>query len=178
MELVLDKESSIIRHFTGMDKTASELTDGYYQYYIILDIDDYSVSFLQEKVNELLSARNELNKYYIEGSITSQNKEMIDLTNPHIKHPSEFSFVRNKTSGNYDEKANKFTQNFLNQKLSQYKNNFEESPWIAPIMVYIEFLEIFSDIFKSNINKKEILKNLLIFVSPRHRKSKWCFNCS
>lgn len=72
-----------------MDKTASDLTDGFYQYYIELEVDDNSILFFQNKLEQLVAAKNELENYLNEASKLSLSKYIAEVQDPHIKHPSE-----------------------------------------------------------------------------------------
>jgi len=53
-----------MRYFTGMDKFASDITFGLYQYEVILQIEDKTPLFLREQANKLSKQINDLQKYY------------------------------------------------------------------------------------------------------------------
>jgi len=167
--LALDTNSDHgLRHFTGMDKTISELTDGDYQYGVEVDIDDSSIEFFVNKLQDLRDAKIELEEYLNEGSKISISKNIAEVQDPHIEHASEHFGTSSKTFGNFDIDANRFTKHFINLMARKYAGDkIKAAPWISPILVYADILDIFTDAFKSNNEKKTILNCLLNFVSPQ-----------
>ena len=165
---VLDTIEDGIRHFTGMDKTMSDVTDGYYQYCIEFDIDDGSVEFFKEKLGDLRDARSELVSYLNEASKLPLTKSDPEIQNPHIKHPKEKKGTTERLDGNFDFDSNKFTQKFIKQMTSKYSGNkLASAPWIAPIVIYADVLDMFTDAFQSLRDRKVVLNSLFTFTSPR-----------
>ncbi len=168
LSLILDSEKNMVRSFTGMDKTTSDLTDGYYQYAIDLEIEDNSVDFFLGKIQDLMDAKTVLEAYYNEASKVSMSNFLAEVQNPHIKHPSEKAATSGKTSGNFDIDSNSFTQNFSKTMEEKYSGpNFKNAPWISPILVFADVLDIFTDAFVSSKDKQEVLNSLFIFTSPK-----------
>lgn len=166
IEPVFDKNFSSIRFFTGMDKTTSDLTDGLYQYYITLSVDDNTPDFIEEELNKLQNSKAMLVSYYNEASKPSLTNFLKFTLDPHIKKPSNTSLISGKSSGNFDPKTNKFTQEFINEQNKKYQGDFSQAPWIAPVLTYVEVLDLFGAIFKNNIEQEHIQKQLQTFISP------------
>lgn len=167
VKIVLDSTQPALRHFTGMDKTMSEVTDGFYQYGVEIDIDDGSVEFLKKKVSDLEDAKAELFAYYNEASKLSLTK-FVEVQNPHIKHAPITNTTPDKLVGNFDFDSNRFTQKFINQMTSKYSGrNLRAAPWIAPIVIYADVLDMFTDAFQSRRDRSVVLNSLFTYTSPR-----------
>lgn len=168
VQLVLDSTVPGVRHFTGMDKTMSDVTDGYYQYGIELEIDDGSLEFFKNKVLDLRDALAELNTYYVEASKLSLSKFIAEVQDPHIQHPSENAGTTEKLIGNFDIESNRFTQKFINQMTRKYSGrNLRAAPWIAPIVIYADVLDMFTDAFQSRRDRGVVLNSLFTYTSPK-----------
>lgn len=72
--------NSIIRHFTGVDESILEITDGVYQYGVEMEIEDGVYLVLQELVSEANSAAKDLKQYLYDSS---------NNTDPHTNSFSE-----------------------------------------------------------------------------------------
>ena len=74
MELEVLKEISLktsqqFRTFTITDKEASDITDGYYQYGIEIEIKDGTVDFLNKQLQRLIQIRDQMKLYYSTASM-------------------------------------------------------------------------------------------------------------
>jgi len=167
VELIKSEEFFGVRHFTGMDKTMSDVTDGLYRYVIELDIDDATVEIIESKINNLLLAKSELTSYYSLCSKTSMSKYLAEVRDPHIEKPDEQAVTKGVTAGNYDIVSNRFTQFFIEKMQKRYKGKDRMSaPWIAPIVVYADILDIFTDHISDRKNRYQLLNALYSFASP------------
>lgn len=168
VEIVLDQNNSGIRHFTGMDKIMSEITDGLYQYGVEMDIVDGSLEFFKERIADLAEAKSDLVAYYNEASKLPLSKFIAEVQDPHIQHPSETAGTSTKLMGNFDFDSNKFTKKFINLMTSKYSGrNLPSAPWIAPITIYADVLDMFTDAFKSRRDRGIVLNSLFTYVSPK-----------
>lgn len=167
VDLVMDEESPMVRHFTGMDLTMSDLTDGLYQYVVELEVNDATVDFLVRKIEDLLRAKSVLESYLSEGSKPSMTRYLQEIRDPHIEHPSEFAGTRGENSGTFDVASNRFTQNFIDQQRSKYNGKrLRFAPWIAPVAVYADVLDLFTDAFSNRRERQKFLKSLYSYTSP------------
>lgn len=167
VDIFAGEEFEGIRHFTGMDKTMSDVTDGIYQYGVEVEIDDATVAFMEEKIQELIDAKAELEQYYNIGSQPSMSRYLAEIRDPHIDHPGEFAGTQGKSSGTYDPVSNRFTQHFIEMMRAKYSGrNIINAPWVSAIGVYVNVLDIFTNVFSSNQNRTKILNSLYSYTSP------------
>lgn len=139
-ELEIDTgDNSLVRHFTGTDLTMSDLTDGVYQYVVELEVNDATVVFLNQKIQTLSNAKNELERFLAEGS------------KPH----------------SFDVISNRFTTDFIQIQEEKYSENPKHAPWVKPVRVYIDTLGMFTELLSNRSKKHKITKSLFSFVSPR-----------
>jgi len=166
IDLTTRTNSELVRHFTGMDLSMSEVTDGLYQYIIELEIDDATVTFLKDKVKELSLAKNVLSLYLGEASQPSMSKYLEEVRNPHIDHPSEFSGTKGTIAGAFDIPSNRFTQNFINEQRRKYAGRMTSSPWISSVVTYVSILDLLTDAFESESSRQKFINSLYSYVSP------------
>lgn len=167
VELVMEEESPMVRHFTGMDLTMSELTDGLYQYVVEMEVDDATVEFLETKIQTLQKAKAEMERYLAEASKLSVSKYLDEIRDPHIEHPSEFAGTQGENAGAFDIASNRFTQNFIDKQRERFSGRrLRFAPWIAPIAVYADTLDLFTDAFRSRRDRQRLLKSLYSYASP------------
>ena len=157
-------EEGPVEYFTGVDASMKDLTDGYYQYRVELEIEDASVNFLTQKRQILSDAKKKLNEYYKIGSkvgITSIGRKFADRE----KRTMEEDVL---TSGkvenaNFDPVANRFTQNFI-RKMSEKYPDTETAPWNEVPNTYLETLAIFVDLVPKE--RKEIEQAFMNYTNP------------
>ena len=167
VELVTEEEAPMVRHFTGMDLSMSEVTDGMYQYVVELEVDDATIEFLVSKTQELFKAKNVLSEYLAEASKLSMSKYIAETRDPHIEHPSEFAGTSGRTAGAFDIASNKFTQHFIDSQRAKYKGSRSKAaPWIAPVAVYADIFDMFTNAFKNRQERQKLIKSLHSYVSP------------
>lgn len=168
VNVVMEEETPGLRHFTGMDKTMSEVTDGLYRYVVEVEVDDASHLYLKEKLAALLQARQSLTAYLNETSQPSTSKYLAEVRDPHIDHPSEFAGTEGRLAGNYDPVSNRFTQHFIDTVRRRYgrRRLSKGAPWIAPVLVYLDTLDIFTGILQSREAKTRLIKTLSSYVAP------------
>lgn len=167
LDIVMEESSPMTRHFTGMDLDMSELTDGSYQYVVELEVDDATVEFLVGKINELLSSKAALEQYLNEGSKPSMSKYLDEIRDPHIEHPSEFAGTSGVNAGTFDVASNRFTQHFITQQRHKFRGERQRyAPWIAPVALYADTLDMFTGALKNKGERQRLLKSLYSYVSP------------
>jgi hypothetical protein len=157
-----------VRHFTGMDKTMSDVTDGLYQYIVDMEVDDATVEFIETQINDLLNAKAELEQYLSLGSQLSMSKYLAEVRDPHIDSPSEFAGTQGSTAGNYDPVSNRFTQNFVDMMNKKYSGfNRRAAPWISAVVVYANVLDLFTGSLGTRANRLKVLNSLFSYTSPK-----------
>jgi len=158
---------SDIRHFTGVDKSISDITDGYYVYGIEMEIVDPSYDFLRSKLGELHGARNELLKYFHNATKLESSKTLISNNNPHIDFPGEIKVDQTTTTpGNFNTILNRFTQKFINEQIAKYgTTDIAVTPWGTAVKVYIDMMKLFAQ-NSDSIPFDKFEKSLFYFVHP------------
>jgi hypothetical protein len=168
VELATDSSFPMIRHFTGMDFTMSELTDGLYQYAVELEMDDATVELVQTKVQDLLSARNQLQVYMNDACLPSMEEYTNKTRDPHISKPSSPWNMKGLPGGSFSTKANRFTQDFTKRTRAKYRKvGLRKAPWVSAIATYAEVLDLFTDALKPASKRQKILNSLRSFTSPK-----------
>jgi len=120
LEIELGVELDGVRHFMGVDRTMPRVTDGYYQYGIEIEVEDYSNRFILRKLRDLSGAKYWLDYYYNTATL-----------------PNHF-----------DPVSNRFTQEFIEKMYSTYgwasgQKPLIASPWIKPLITYLSILSFF-----------------------------------
>lgn len=152
-----------LRHFSGVDKEMGDITDGYYQYGVELEITDPSFVYLRNRLLEIVDAKKRLKEYYDEASQLTTNETLVSNSNPHIDFPGERKVDLNTiTPGNFDAYANRFTQKFINKMLEKYPNSVE-APWVKPIKFYLDVLNILT---KKDVDVLKYEKPLMFLAHP------------
>lgn len=162
---VENKYSVGMRYFTFLDKDVKNKTDGYYEYYVQLELEDGGVYIIKDFLKNINDSIKLLENYYIDATKQGNNKFRLVSNNPHIDHPDELR-INEKESipGAYDYFLGKFTDYFVNLQLTKW-NNSEESPWKKPVNTYIELLSSLSSVTEQELNGFEHF--LLLSINPR-----------
>ena len=150
--------------YTGIDKTAPELTDGLYRYSLEMEVEDPFAGYLEETVGNLQALREELEIYRIESEKLSLSKYFTEVSNPHIDSPKEQDMIGTIIEGNYNILTNSFTETFVSKMAERY-TNIVDAPWITGISYYVDTLSIFVDSIDDE-KKTELQKELQKFASP------------
>lgn len=120
IDLAMQSDFSEVRHFMGVDWSMPSVTDGYYQYGVEVEIEDRTDNLIRDKIKQLAMAKYWIDHYY--------NLSIL---------PAHFDLL-----------GNKFTEKFIDLMYGQYgwKDDQEpviKSPWINPVIVYLETLSFF-----------------------------------
>ena len=125
------------RHFTGIDFFLSEITDGFYQYCIEVEIEDRTHLYLKDSAGQLYTAANILERYLKQATLP----------------------------GNFDPISNRFTQEFQNKmKRKAARSGERGTPWNRAIAAYVENLIRFSSLDRRKAGR--IVDFLKAVVSP------------
>ena len=147
--------------YTGVDKTASEISDGLYRYSIQIEIEDPFQQFLEEKIDTLNLIKNNFEIYLIEAEKQTLSKYFSEVHNPHISHPDEKDIMGSITEGNYNILTNSFTESFINKMNEKYEIT-TTAPWILFTSVYTDILSIFVE----EVDRDTLQSELQKFTSP------------
>lgn len=148
--------------YTGVDRKASELTDGLYRYSLEIEVEDPFVQYFEEMIKGLQIAREELERYKIESEKLTLSKYFLQTSDPHINSPKEKDIIGTIFEGNYSILTNSFTETFM-RKMSEKYRTATTAPWILYTSYYVDKLAT----FVPEINKRELQKQLQTFSSPR-----------
>ena len=156
-----------VRFFTGMDKRIKQLNRGTYQYGVELEINDSSVRFFKRHLNSLKIAKKELVDYYNEAVTPTMSKYLAEVSNPHIDHPDEFAGTYGDTYGGWDPFLERFSQSFIRKMKKKYVDKRTQAPWIKSVTIYLNALNIFTNILATPGPRKKLLLSLGMYVNPK-----------
>ena len=155
-----------IHYYTGVDGRMSEITDGFYQYRIELEILDNSISFLETHRQDLSDLEASFEEYFQLASAPGING-IKDLSrgDPHTTTINNYA-SRQAHEANFDPTTNRFTQSFINSvSTQQWKNlNFAQK--------YVNILKIFVEL--SDENELVIKDALNVYISPQTGNLQGC----
>jgi len=158
-----------IRHFTGIDKTMSSVSDGYYVYGVEMEIEDPSYNFILKKVSQLRNVRHRLNNYLQEATQITGEKTLVRSPDSHLDPLGNTTIPQDEVMiGNFDPYLNRFTQKFIDTQRIKYGVGFQDSsstPWGDAVHVYLDNLRFFSQ-DSDVLPFDQLEKSLLTFTHP------------
>ena len=160
--------ASGIFYYTGTDAKMSEMSDGYYQYRIELEIQDDSARFLEDKQTELANLIKSFEQYFQAASKPGLNG-LLDFSydDPHTDEESNKGPLgADSQKSNFDPVANQFTQEFETEvnRASLHPATFATN--------YVNILMIFIDL--SPAEQRGIIDALDLYISPRDGNLQGC----
>jgi len=129
-----------VRHFSGIDRTMNDLSDGTYQYGIELEVEDrtadilksVAIASLNNAVNSRKAGTEGLRWYLNEGSKPNSQFIPEGTGGEGVWKPSSF-----------DVMSNRFSQGFINQMIEHYGTlDNVTAPWINGVSTYITFAKL------------------------------------
>ena len=161
------KQNLNFRYFTGIDKLASNLSDGYYQYRIEMMVEDGVKKFLNQHYTLLESQKNSLLTYFDDAMKKgSPGAESLYTDSSLANQNSNKQEVDQEKPGSYDARGARFTHSFILKYMNP--NNWV---WEDPINTYVKILfllteqgESFSNI---NFDSKYVSKHLKLMCHPK-----------
>lgn len=192
-QLFVDTDNDYMRYFTGVDKSFKDLTDGIYQYYVELEIEDGIIQLIKDQMRDLNIAKNELIKYYNLVSIPTMRKFLIETQNPHIDSPRETSNNSTITDYGYDLVLNKLSPQLVDKILLQYTDTNAAvtrltqeygsdvvtnlttkyggatsiaAPWNSSAAIFSAALDIFSEGIQTSQDRTNIITFLTTNLMP------------
>lgn len=166
-ELFVENDSNFMRYFTGTDKTFKHLTDGVYQYYIELELEDGTIQLIKEQLENLSLAKNQLTEYYNKVSKPTMRKFLLETQEPHIDSPRETSNNSVITDYGYDIVLNKLSPQLVSKLIREYGGvDSATAPWASSAAIFSSALYIFSESIKTDEDKANISNFLTINLMP------------
>tara|TARA_R110001583_G_scaffold17957_3_gene72129 strand:- start:1195 stop:4680 length:3486 start_codon:yes stop_codon:yes gene_type:complete len=90
-----------IRYVSGIDKSMPQVTDGYYQYRIEMEVIDKTSDYVLENIEVLQSGKDTLQMYY--NDINTSLNSFTWKEEPHIDYESEGQTISRNTQATYDK---------------------------------------------------------------------------
>jgi hypothetical protein len=172
-----------VKFFTGTDFEVGKLTQGYYQYGVEIEIEDFTKNKFIEFRDILERSRGILEEYLTEGSLLGRRRLFSDYETPHIRTGRELQRNETRTMGNYDLLTNKFTEKFIQEQLKKYIPerqalevaldrinergsflNLANAPWVSVPFNYIKIMKILSNITETDAER--IRQFLITIIHP------------
>tara|TARA_R100000234_G_scaffold119621_1_gene103100 strand:+ start:21861 stop:25370 length:3510 start_codon:yes stop_codon:yes gene_type:complete len=148
--------SSGYRTFFGQDSQISRITDGKYQYSVKLQIKDGTIDFLQNKLQELRGASNEVEEYLLRASRPKN-------FNPYTRKFVD-SFVKKEMNPVLYAVLNAAEIDNLQEAVESEAINRDLQGWAKAIIKYIEILNLLSNI--DNDKKTRLIRATYAMLSP------------
>lgn len=173
-QLLVDTDNDFMRYFTGVDKGFKNLTDGIYQYYLEIEIEDGIIELVKQQINNLnialkgqTSIDNGLIQYYNIVSKPTMRKFLIENQDPHIDSPRETSNNSVITDYGYDIVLNKLSQQLVNRLITKYGGvSSVTAPWNSSVSLFAAALDIFSESIQTSEDRNRITSFLTTNLMP------------
>lgn len=167
IELIVSDDNDYVRYFSGVDKTFKNLSDGVYQYYIELELEDGIIELVKQQLQNLSLAKNQLTEYYNKVSKPTMRKFLLESQDPHIDSPRETSNNSLITDYGYDIVSNKLSQQLINRLIREYGGiQSLSAPWINCVSIFAACLDIFSESIQTNDDRRNMINSLYLFLNP------------
>ena len=167
VDIETGSEYEAVRYFTGTDKRFSEITDGFYQYVVEVQIEDGTIDFIKARVDNLANAKQEIQKYLNEVATPTMKKYLAENSNPHIESPDEYDSGDIVSSYGYDIVSNTISRQMVAKLNARYSGNVMAAPWVGPVAAFVDALDIFGQDTTSNEEKNTFIRTLYTYLSPQ-----------
>ena len=114
-----------VRYFTGTDQSVKYKTDGYYQYKVVVEVQDGAIDFLTDKFNTLLDTKLLCKEYYTEATKLGAPGFTTPYDDPHIVSSTPGNVrleSKEPKPGNFDIATNRFTPYFIEWVQDHFQN--------------------------------------------------------
>lgn len=166
-ELLVANDNEFMRYFTGTDKTFKQLTDGIYQYYVEIELEDGITQVIKDQLQNLSLAKNQLTAYYNKVSKPTMRKFLLESQDPHIDSPRETSNNSVITDYGYDIVSNKLSPQLVSRLIREYGGiNSAISPWVNSVAIFATSLDIFSDSIQTDDDRRNMINFLSTNLMP------------
>jgi len=171
-----------IKFFSGTDMSVKHKTDGYYQYRLVLELEDGAVQYLVDRINQLNEAKLKLTEYYSQASKLGSSQIKTARTNPHIQQA--YSQPANvQKPGFFDPATNRFTEEFRGFATTQrhgpiidgtqtftpswYADLPLDPPWKTVAQTYVNIIFKLGDYENANYTEEtNLIDSLTNYMSP------------
>jgi hypothetical protein len=156
-EIKISGRSDNLRFFTVSDYHMRSITDGLYQYSVEADIEDGTLSFVEEQLNKLSKARTRLQQYY--------NLSMKPENYNHRANRSTRRFEREMKKTYPIPRRSEIMSGRKIDRSRLVKNGISRAPWIRSAAVYVDVLFNMSNLSE---RKARAASSLLYEMSSPH----------
>ena len=171
-----------IKFFSGTDMSVKHKTDGYYQYRLVLELEDGAVQYLVDSINQLNEAKLKLTEYYSQASKLGSSQIKTARTNPHIQQA--YSQPANvQKPGFFDPATNRFTEEFRGFATTQrhgpiidgtqtftpswYADLPLDPPWKTVAQTYVNIIFKLGDYENASYTEEtNLIDSLTNYMSP------------
>jgi len=153
-----------VRSFSGIDKTFSTISDGFYQYEIEIEVSDTIPDYLEGQISELKEAISILNEYYNFGTLISPTLEKAEISNPHVDLDVESGSTESPDKSHYEAYSNKFTRRFSKVAREKYESP-SNYPWVTVPAAFVDLVSGFVSNFPEE-KKAQIVSSMRHSMSP------------
>ena len=166
-------DQEFIKFYSGTDMSVKHKTDGYYQYRLVLELEDGAVQYLVDSINQLNEAKLKLTEYYSQASKLGSSQIKTARTNPHIQQA--YSQPENdQKPGFFDPATNRFTEEFRKFTSDPAPDGWRQTegggnnpPWISVAQTYVDIIFKLGDYGRPNPNERiNLIDSLTNYMSP------------
>ena len=166
-------DQEYIKFFSGTDMSVKHKTDGYYQYRLVLELEDGAVQYLVDSINQLSEAKLKLTEYYSQASKLGSSQIKTARTNHHIQQG--YSQPANgQKPGFFDPATNRFTEEFRKFTSNRAADGWRETtgggnnpPWKTVAQTYVDIIFKLGDYGRPNPNERiNLIDSLTNYMSP------------
>jgi len=162
--LFINRGNISLRTFSGIDKTFSGITDGFYKYEVSIEVTDTIREYLEEQLSDLRNAISALNDYYNFSTLIGPTLEMAEISNPHIDLEVESGAVEGEDKSHYEAFSDKFTRRFYKSCVEKYKTPMNY-PWVSVPATFVDIVSGFTNGLDRE-TKSRIVSSMRHSMSP------------
>ena len=157
--------SSYCRYFSISDRNLKDITFGLYQYGVSVMIQDGSILFMEEILNNLKENQTFLKQYMEDGLRSYDLGNLIGASrDPHVASPIKSSIALKGNLSSYNPIAQKYSPEYVSQINNRYKD-VASAPWVKPITEYLYALKALTNNL-DNKTSKEYAQLISTAISP------------
>ena len=162
--LSINRGDISLRTFSGIDKTFSNITDGFYQYEVSVEVTDTIKEYLEEQISDLRNSISTLNDYYNFSTVIGPTLEKAEISNPHIDLEVESGTTEGEDKSHYEAFSNKFTRRFYKSCVDKYKTPMNY-PWVSVPATFVDLVSGFTSGLDRK-TKERIVSSMRHSMSP------------
>lgn len=161
-KLTVSNQPDGMRYYTVQDRSMENITDGLYQYGVVIEFEDGVIKYLENTLDKLINMKSVLQEYLVHASKLGMTKKILEINDPHIDDTRERYVSSVSSQGHYDPSTNRFTDKFVDFCMDKYSD--DEIPWIEGPILYCKALGEISE--TKSIDAYLFALSLAIFSGP------------